>query len=569
MKFSNALAATLLLAAITVPATSPAADDSSVPEALRLQLPTLMERYRVPTVAVAGIRDGRLAWTWVVGERASGVAADPETVFNVASLTKPLFALLTLRLVAEGALDLDESVAKYWVDPDVAHDPRHLQLTPRLLLSHQGGFGNWRGDGKLAFAFDPGSRHEYSGEGFEYLRRSIERKTGRTLPELMRVHVLEEAGFEASFGWSDDLVDRIAMGFNESGAPVDMHLAQRSPNAAANTMTSVVDYGRFIAWVVSGAGLPKAQFDAMLRPQAAHDDPAERFGLGWKLAVGDAGTTLWHDGRENGVRTLAIARPHARDGLVVLINSSNGELLTRAIVSASLPQGDAWLSQVDADVWHYLNTAPGGQLAMIMQTISRSPSYMSTLIHAANSSLMQSETFDAALRSQAEQAIEPWVTAMLAGRVPRQRIEALVMTLIDPASPEAGPQLLQSFDRVQAAAWLESLRTDDLPSASGPDVADTNDRPTVDVPGSVLAQYAGAYLVPSSNLQITIVVAGSNLIASAPGVPTTIFYPASERRFFMKESGTDFEFERGSDGSVSGMRIVWDGSRSEFARRVQ
>ncbi len=524
----------------------------------------MMERYQVPAVAIAGIRDGQLAWTYVRGERAPGVDADQDTVFNLASLTKPLFALLTLRLVAEGELELDESLSPHWVDPDVADDPRHRQLTPRLLLSHQGGFGNWRGNGQLAFASDPGARHEYSGEGFEYLRRGIEGKSGMALPALMRQHVLEPGGFEIGFGWSDQLAGQMATGYDEQGRPVDMNLAQRNPNAAAHSFASVADYGRFIAWVVNGADLPDALFQAMQQPQAVHDDPAESFGLGWKLTRSDAGTTLWHDGRENGVRTLALVRPHTRDGLVVLSNGSNGELIRRAIVRAALPEGEAWLSQADQDIWHYLQTLPTSQLGGLMQAISRSPSFMATLLHAVNASLLQSSPLDADARLEATEAIDPWVAAMLQGRLPRQRIEALLQQLVAPADGKAGPRLIQAFDREQATGWLNALRTDNLVTSSP---AAAEERAIVTVSAQILADYAGVYLVPSSKLEISIEAGDGVLVVGAANTPTTVFHPASERVFFMKESNTDFEFERAEDGSVRGMKIIWDGSRSEFALR--
>src|SRR5688572_8038368 len=85
---------------------------------------------KVPAVEVGVVRDGRGREVKVYAELADGVPAPYDAIFNVASLTKPVVTMLTLRLVSMGKWDLDEPLAKYWTDPDVAADPRAKQLTP-------------------------------------------------------------------------------------------------------------------------------------------------------------------------------------------------------------------------------------------------------------------------------------------------------------------------------------------------------------------------------------------------------------------------------------------------------
>jgi CubicO group peptidase (beta-lactamase class C family) len=81
-------------------------------------------------------------------------------------MTKPVVAMLTLKLVEQGQWNLDEPLYHYWIDPDIANDPRHKKMTTRHALSHQTGFPNGR-KGKLAFEFEPGTDFQYSGEGYE------------------------------------------------------------------------------------------------------------------------------------------------------------------------------------------------------------------------------------------------------------------------------------------------------------------------------------------------------------------------------------------------------------------
>lgn len=91
----------------------------------------------------------------------------------------------------------------------------------------------------------------------------------------------------------------------------------------------------------------------------------------------------------------------------------------------------------------------------------------------------------------------------------------------------------------------------------------------IELPATVLQQYAGKYVVPSSELEITMSVNGNGLQAEAKGMPLVTFYPESETLFFMREDATKFEFVMNSSGNVTGMNIIWTGGRSEFAPRQE
>jgi CubicO group peptidase (beta-lactamase class C family) len=113
----------------------------------------------VPSVAVAYIAGRKVAWTAVYGEQSPGVPATGKTLYNMASLTKPVTAEALLRLASAGKLSLDESISPYWLDPDIKDDPWSKLLTPRLCLSHQTGFANWRRmtGGVLKIRWEPGT----------------------------------------------------------------------------------------------------------------------------------------------------------------------------------------------------------------------------------------------------------------------------------------------------------------------------------------------------------------------------------------------------------------------------
>ncbi len=87
-----------------------------------------LQRHQVPAIAYGIIEDGKLNEWQVIGELSAGEPAPNDAIFNVASVTKPVFATTVLKLIAAGELELDEPLYPYWVDPDIVDDPRHRQL---------------------------------------------------------------------------------------------------------------------------------------------------------------------------------------------------------------------------------------------------------------------------------------------------------------------------------------------------------------------------------------------------------------------------------------------------------
>src|SRR4051812_42480914 len=148
-----------LLVASSLPA------QARIPLEFRDSIPAWLAQSHVPGFAVAVIESGRVTSVQSFGELRPGVPLTSRALFNVASLTKLVVAVTTLRLADAGALALDAPLDPDWVDPDIAGDARHSKLTARLILSHQTGFPNWRygtPSKKLGFLFDPGTRFGYS-----------------------------------------------------------------------------------------------------------------------------------------------------------------------------------------------------------------------------------------------------------------------------------------------------------------------------------------------------------------------------------------------------------------------
>ena len=161
MRLSSILVLSLF-AGFGTPAQTTASMDKST---LRLGLDKKVRRWQTifddVSIAIAYIENGKISWISITGSRfPGGPSADDKTLYSVASLTKPITAETILRLASDGKLSLDERLSAYWVDPDVKDNPWNALLTPRLCLSHQTGFPNWRYQTKdvLGFQWEPGTK---------------------------------------------------------------------------------------------------------------------------------------------------------------------------------------------------------------------------------------------------------------------------------------------------------------------------------------------------------------------------------------------------------------------------
>ena len=125
----------------------------------------LMKAGDVPGLSIAVLEKGRVVWHRGFGVMNAEIktAVDDNTVFEAASLSKPVFAYAVLKLADSGKLDLDKPLVNYLPYKDVENHERLNLITARRVLSHSTGFPNWRGGQPLKIHFTPGERFSYSG----------------------------------------------------------------------------------------------------------------------------------------------------------------------------------------------------------------------------------------------------------------------------------------------------------------------------------------------------------------------------------------------------------------------
>ncbi|HJU69673.1 MAG TPA: serine hydrolase domain-containing protein [Gemmatimonadaceae bacterium] len=321
-----------------------------------LAAPRWIAEHGVPSIAVAYIENGAVQWTRVYGEQSEGIPATARTLYNVASLAKPVFAEVVMRLVDEGRLSLDEPIASHWVDPDVTADPRHEKLTLRLALSHRTGFPNWRSQdgGRLRFKADPGTALGYSGEGYEYAKRYIERKLRTSFDSLAHRYVLEPFGMtNTAFTRQDWFESRIALPNGPEGI-YGKPSFQPVASASDDLYTTAADYAAFVVGVMNRTGLSAEIADArdslhVLNPRAlpSCDSTAlsycpRRIGmsLGWEILEFRDEIVRLHTGGDWGENTMAFYFPKRNAGAVMLTNSARGMKVVLEVIDLLFHDSD-------------------------------------------------------------------------------------------------------------------------------------------------------------------------------------------------------------------------------------
>ena len=321
-------------------------------------VPRMLEVTRVPGVAVAGQRDSKSFE--LAGGKVSvdGPPITTHTHFPAASLSKPVFAWAVRELVRQGKIDLDRPLEEY-VKLELEGDAR--KITAAHVLTHSTGLPNWRFQPGLVLAseFQPGTRWQYSGEGFFLLQRVVEKIVNQPIGTYMKTTVLAPfAMTESSFAWTPEIQKSAALGHNRRGAlleesaafyerrnyetiqksngnPESMTYEQiaaayqqnkarvlpvgLSPNMAGSLQTTAADYSKFLTRALQEYASKPDEF----KPRVdVNRDIAWTFGWGVDRSVKPA--ALFHWGDSPGFKDFCWVQPSRKTALVFFTNADSG-----------------------------------------------------------------------------------------------------------------------------------------------------------------------------------------------------------------------------------------------------
>jgi len=332
--------------------------DIHAPDGLIAQnadLAEAMRKLHIPSVDVALIESGRLAWPHVFG------TAPDNAIYQAASLSKLVTAVAALRLVDRGVLDLDRDVNDYltgWRVPENDFTRDH-PVTLRQLLSMTAGIGvpgylGYEPGQKLPTLQQildgappansppvrveaiPGSRYAYSGGGFEIVQALIEATTKVKFQDALQDLLLRPAGMANSYFLQPlpgELVRRAATGHDANGNELPGGWRVVPELAAGGLWTSAMDLARLSLELErayrgeSGALLTRATAQAMMTQQ--NGGP---YGLGAAVAGNGASRVLMKRGQNIGYQSYMLLFPETGQGIVVLTGSDNGTTLATALI---------------------------------------------------------------------------------------------------------------------------------------------------------------------------------------------------------------------------------------------
>ncbi|MCA9043675.1 MAG: serine hydrolase [Planctomycetaceae bacterium] len=365
---------------------------SQIDELLR----EFMKEHHVPGVSVAFTKGGQLVYARGYGcaDIAAKEPVTTESLFRIASVSKPITAIAILQLVEQGKLHLDDKVFEVLdFEQDIAaadekFDARLREITIKHLLEHRGG---WDRDKSfdamfqpIRFArelgvqppadqntviramfsqkldFDPGERYAYSNFGYCLLGRVIEKLTGQSYEAYVKEHVLAPVGVDTMrigatrlAGRSPHEVRYYHPGKDSSVFAEDLEQSVPSPYGGWN-LEAMDSHGGWIASASDLARLASAFDDVQNSPLlskdsiglmysrppglAGHDDEGKEkevyYSLGWQnRVVGEGQVNHWHTGSLPGTATILIRR-HDGMNMVALMNtrvSPSSSHLGRAI----------------------------------------------------------------------------------------------------------------------------------------------------------------------------------------------------------------------------------------------
>jgi CubicO group peptidase (beta-lactamase class C family) len=331
----------------------------------RLSLQDQMAYYRVPGVSIAMIRHGKLEWAKGYGvSKIHGKPVTVDTIFNAASMSKPLTAMGVLKLVQDKRISLDSNVNLYlksWKLPENRYTVRK-QVTVRELLNHTSGIGTHNGqvinqNQRIPTVYEmlngeppatttpvqvedePGKRFAYSNGAYLVLQLLITEVTGKPFAQYMQDAILtplhmSHSTFAAPLSAEQAAV--AATGYAEDGInEIEPQYFVKPNGAAGGLWTTATDYAKFIielqqAYTGHSQTVLNQASARMMLTGGLGPSSDQHWGLGVRIGGSTARRYFEHGG--SGIFQNESVGYFDGDGVVVLTNGGGGAFLANEIV---------------------------------------------------------------------------------------------------------------------------------------------------------------------------------------------------------------------------------------------
>jgi len=302
-------------------------------------LKAYQDYYKIPGVSLVLIKSGSVIYhkTYGVKNTFTQEPVDENTLFEAASITKPVFAFAVLRLVEKGIIDLDKPLYQYLPFEEIAYDDRYKLITARHVLCHQTGFPNWaymNKDHKLDIKFTPGTSYGYSGEGYEYLKRVVAHITNKNIETVLQEEVLDPLGLKNTYFSKNEHLAKVVSNGHWDNLPNRAELPE-NPGMAYSMHTEANSFTAFVLGLLNRKGLKPETYDEMFKIQTVvppdEDDKKKGFesyfGLGIALEKTPFGWVFGHGGNNGDFKCQFRMFKDLDMGYVIFTNSNTGGML--------------------------------------------------------------------------------------------------------------------------------------------------------------------------------------------------------------------------------------------------
>ncbi len=292
--------------------------------------------YQIPAVSLAIIKEGKIMYVKNYGV-VSSISQEPitqESVFEAASITKPVFAYVVCRLAQKGVIDLDVSLHERFPFPELEKYPCYKDMTARDVLTHVSGLPNWGTD----MIGCPGEKYGYSGQGFEYLTKALAKSFTEVMDQRILAYLEEEVinPFEMSNTYfvESPMLKKLCVDGHLNNVPTDQ-IFPTSPEMAFGMHCNSKDIAKFAIMLLNRVGLNEDMAKNMFTIQTVVSDAEKEFdspydqgyGLGLYIRNSPKGKVFGHSGSNYDFKCLFEVYEDLKMGYVIMTNSDTGDKL--------------------------------------------------------------------------------------------------------------------------------------------------------------------------------------------------------------------------------------------------
>lgn len=322
------------------------------------KIDALMRRYEgaVPGAGVLVVRDGEaiVRKSYGLADLEAGIAATPRTNYRLASITKQFTAAAIMILAERGMLSYHDPITRFLPTlPAYANG-----ITIRHLLTHTSGLLDYEDlpaessaqlrdrdvlrllERQESVYFPPGTGYRYSNTGYAFLALIVEAVSGQSFASFLRDQIFRPLGMHQTVAHQQgisEVADR-AYGYSRSNGAFTRTDQSRTSAVLGDggIYSSIDELRRWVRAIEQRRLLRADTWQLAFTPATATDDPAVRYGFGWRISEHRGRTMRWHSGETIGFRNVLMHFPDDRLTVIVLTNRNEPEPYSTALAIADL-----------------------------------------------------------------------------------------------------------------------------------------------------------------------------------------------------------------------------------------